>query len=75
MLMSETEKFQFKTLLENKIQGLGFIFSDRPTLCKTNYQTSMLWKDPGSFLTNLIYFPFEGNYVYSFYLFKAKDLH
>lgn len=24
-------------LLENKIQGLGFIFSDRPTFCKTNY--------------------------------------
>lgn len=58
MHMSDSKYFNFKTLLENRIQGLGIIFIDRPTLCKKNHQTSMLLKDPGPFLTDLIYFPF-----------------
>lgn len=77
MLMSDSKKFNLKLLLENKIQGLGFIFSDKPTLCKTNHQTSLLLKDPGPFLTDLICFPFEGHYVYReffLYLFRGKDL-
>lgn len=76
MLMIDIKKkLNLKLLLENEIQGLGFIFSDRPTLCKINHQTSMLLKEPGPFLTDLMYFPFEGYYVYKFYLFRAKDLH
>lgn len=62
------KNFNLKLLLENKIQGLGFVFSDRPTFCKTNHQTSMLLKDSGAFLTDLTHFPFEGHYVYRFYL-------
>lgn len=63
MLMSDSKNFTLELLLENKVQGLGFIFSDRPTFWKSNHPTPKLLKDPGPFLTDLIYFPFEGHYA------------
>lgn len=54
------KKFNLKLILENKIQGLGFIFSDTSTLCKINHQTSMLLKGPGPTPYRFILFPIWG---------------
>lgn len=53
LLWVSVKNFDLKLLLENKIQGLGFSFSERPTFCKTKSPNlsaaERLWSIPYRF--------------------------